>query len=90
MANMRVEFDNGVVLEWQGRMTRERMRWIQWNLYDKRSNAKHCASVYANDEMVIFVELIPWADEDHEYRDIWMYNVPSCRGPQLVRIMEVA
>ena len=90
MAKMRVEFDNGVTWEWEGRMDRERMRWIQWNLFDKRSNAKHCASVYANDDLVIFVEAIPWEDAGREYRDIWMYNVPACTDPQLIRIMEVA
>ena len=86
---MRVEFDTGVTWEWEGRMDRERMRWIQWNLFDRESNACRHAIVYADGHMVIVVESRHVLDNCREYRDVWMCSIPT-ENTQLVRIMEVA
>ena len=87
MYQMRVEFSNGVTWEWQGRMDREHMRWIQWNLMDRDSCENHLAMVYQDGHLVIVVENRPGWNEGRKYRDLWMYNIPT-ENMQLVRIME--
>ena len=87
MYQMRVEFNNGVTWEWQGRMDRERMRWIYWNLMDKDFRDVHRAEVYQDGHLVIVIDLISVIDSGRVYRDLWIGNIPT-GNTQLVRIME--